>query len=109
MGESRSPLASSCGRTGLNHSVSRPGKRSLGVTEAFSVGTPVIGPNRSGFPEIVSRVDGQLVFSLEENDDFLRAFGFLEQNYEGLRKKAILTYQQYFSPECYLTSYAKLL
>jgi glycosyltransferase involved in cell wall biosynthesis len=86
-----------------------PETSSLVSMEAFSVGTPVIGSSRGGLPEIVSRLDGRLVFSWEEKNDLSRAFGVMKENYETLRKNASQTYQQYFSPDSYLTSYTELL
>jgi len=77
--------------------------------EALSVGTPIIGSNRGGLPEIVSRLDPRLVFSWEEDGGLVRAFNFLNSNYESLKEKAIQTYTVFFSPDVYLKSYAKLV
>jgi len=76
--------------------------------QAFSVGTPVVASDRGGLPEIVSKVDRGLLFSWEQEGELIRAVGFLLRNQENLRKKAQLAYQQYFSAQAYLTSYAQL-
>ncbi len=77
--------------------------------EALSVGTPVVGSNRGGLPEIVSKLDRRLIFSWEDSRDLVTVASFLQQNYDELRKRANKTYRQYFSPEVYLASYMKLL
>jgi glycosyltransferase involved in cell wall biosynthesis len=76
--------------------------------EALSVGTPVVGSNRGGLPEIVSKLDRGLVFSWEE-DGLLGSFVTLEANHEKFRKKASQVYQEYFSPESYLASYKQII
>lgn len=86
-----------------------PENAPLAALEAFAVGTPVIGSSRGGLSEIVSRLDGRLVFSWEENGDLSRAFEVLKEDYDGLRQRAAQIYEHYFSPEYYMTSYTKLL
>jgi len=77
--------------------------------EALSVGTPVLGSNRGGLPEIISKLDRRLVFSWEEKHDLMRAVSFLYENLQELKSKAKETYRSCFTPEVYLATYAGLL
>jgi glycosyltransferase involved in cell wall biosynthesis len=77
--------------------------------EALSVGTPVLGSNRGGLGEIISKLDRRLVFSWEEKHDFMRAVSFLYENLRELKSKAKETYRSCFTPEAYLATYAGLL
>ncbi len=81
----------------------------LNALEALSLGTPVIGSDRGGLPEIVCKLDRDLVFSWETDGDLKRAILHCLENSENLRKKARATYQKDFSPDSYLDTYMKLI
>lgn len=85
-----------------------PENAPLVALEALSVGTPVVGSNRGGLPEIVSKLDPQLVFSLE-SFDIRRAIRFASENSASLRERARETYRKHFTPELYLRAYEDLL
>ncbi|MGA3406640.1 MAG: glycosyltransferase [Candidatus Bathyarchaeia archaeon] len=81
----------------------------LVALEALSVGTPVVASNLGGLPEIVSRLDNQLVFSWEREGDLSRAIGHCVSNNEQLRQKARRVYLEHFTVESYVSSYLTLL
>jgi glycosyltransferase involved in cell wall biosynthesis len=81
----------------------------LSVLECLSVGTPVIGSNMGGIPEILEKVDSKLIFNA---DDFNMlkdiVIEFDKEKYQD-KKKIIRIYQENFSEEVYLKKYLSLL
>jgi len=86
-----------------------PENSPLVALEALSMSVPVVGSNRGGIPEIVSRLDNNLIFSWELERDLERAIDYSHENGGRLRKEAQSVHQEYFSAQAYLTSYDKLL
>ncbi|OIO63754.1 hypothetical protein AUJ69_00525 [Candidatus Woesearchaeota archaeon CG1_02_47_18] len=76
--------------------------------EALSLGTPVIGSDKGGIPEIVSKIDKQLIFKshdLEGLANILRSFKRKDYPRSKLRE----IHQEYFSPKNYLRGYEKII
>jgi glycosyltransferase involved in cell wall biosynthesis len=70
--------------------------------EALSVGTPVIGSNKGGLPEIINKVDTKLVFNqLNELKGLLQ--GFSRKGFSSKKIKSV--YEENFSPEVYVHKY----
>jgi glycosyltransferase involved in cell wall biosynthesis len=86
-----------------------PENAPLVALEALSVGTPVVGSNRGGLPETVSKLDARLLFSWEHEGDLRRALRFCIDNNQSLRRRSHDVYQDYFSTDAYLRSYEKIL
>jgi len=86
-----------------------PDNAPLVALEALSVGTPIIASDRGGLPEIVSKLDVNLIFSWEKKGDLARAICYAIENLKDLRKKAREVQQSIFSEQAYLTNYEKLL
>jgi glycosyltransferase involved in cell wall biosynthesis len=78
----------------------------LVALEALSVGTPVISSNRGGLPEIVSKIDKDLVY---DNPRELRRIlsGFDSTKYSTHAVRAM--YEQYYSPEAFMRKYFNLV
>ncbi len=78
------------------------------IMEAFSVGTPVIGSDTGGIPEMVKRIDEALVFpagNLENLAKILVAYD--KRKYSA--NKIISICQNYFSVEEYVKEYLAVL
>jgi len=72
------------------------------VLEALSVGTPAIGSNIGGLPEILNKVSPNLLFNnLSELKNILS--GFSKNDYSSSKLRNI--YEAYFSPEAYIAKY----
>ena len=73
------------------------------IIESYSLGTPVIGANIGGIPEIIE--DGKTGFLFEAGDSrglesvILKTNALQEQEYASLRSNAYHFYEQKFSPE----------
>jgi len=78
----------------------------LVALEALSVGTPVLGTNLGGLPEIIMKIDKQLVFgSLTELEDILLQFDAIRYTRRDLRG----IYEKYYAPAVYMQEYEKLV
>jgi glycosyltransferase involved in cell wall biosynthesis len=86
-----------------------PENAPLVALEALSVGTPVVGSNRGGLPEIISKLDAALVFAWDREADLRRAVHYCIDNNEDLRRQAQDVYRNYFSTDAYLRSYDEIL
>jgi glycosyltransferase involved in cell wall biosynthesis len=86
-----------------------PENAPLVALEALSVGTPIVGSNLGGLPEIVSKLHPGLVFSWGSDDDLVRAIGFCLENSNKLSERAREVYLEGFSAEAYLDLYSRLL
>jgi glycosyltransferase involved in cell wall biosynthesis len=86
-----------------------PENAPLAALEALSLGTPIVGSNAGGLPEIISTLSTALIFSWEREDDLSRAVAFSLQNRENLETRARQVYREKFSPESYLRSYSRLV
>jgi len=62
-----------------------PENAPLASLEALSMGTRVVGSDQGGLPEIVTKVDSELVFSAGSKRDLARAIGYCRRNNDGLR------------------------
>lgn len=73
------------------------------IVEAYSMGTPVIGAQIGGIPEIV--VEGETGFRFESGNSkdlkktISKAIALETREYEAMRKAAYRFYQENFSPE----------
>ena len=86
-----------------------PENAPLVALDALSVGTPVVSSDRGGVPEIVEKLDRDLVFSWERRGDVQRAVRHSIKNQEYLRSRSLQVYREFFSAEVFLRSYMKLL
>ncbi|MGD0645043.1 MAG: glycosyltransferase [Candidatus Bathyarchaeia archaeon] len=72
------------------------------VLEALSVGTPAVGSNIGGLPEILNKVSTNLLFNnLCELKNILS--GFSKYDYSSSKIRNI--YERYFSPKAYIAKY----
>jgi glycosyltransferase involved in cell wall biosynthesis len=85
-----------------------PENAPLVALEALSLGTPVVGSNRGGLPEITSKVDEKLTFSWELRGDIGRSIRYALEE-KRLKDKARNVYRESYSPEAFITSYMELL
>jgi len=83
-----------------------PENAPLVALEALSVGTPVISSNKGGLPEIISKVNANLIF-----EDFSKLkeilLNFSKENFSQSEIKRI--YEQNFSPQAYVKRYIEAL
>jgi glycosyltransferase involved in cell wall biosynthesis len=78
----------------------------LTALEALSVGTPVISSNKGGLPEIVGKIDKDLIYS--SSDDLKHILLSFDKNkYPSHGVKAV--YEKYYSPQVYLIKYFELI
>lgn len=82
-----------------------PENAPLVALESISVGTPMIGADIGGVPEIVDAIDHRLLFSWKRTMDFERALDFAYENRKQLGFRALHAYADQFSPEKYLQRY----
>lgn len=83
-----------------------PENAPLVTLEALSVGTPVLGSDRGGLPEILGKVDKNLIF--QSTDDLAKKIiSFQPASYEKKRVKEI--FNRNFSPQAYLEKYTDLV
>ena len=76
------------------------------VLEALAVGTPVIASRRGGLPEILTKVDNNLLFdNLSEFKNLLS--GFSRDEYSSNKIRCV--YERYFSPEAYIGKYTEAI
>jgi glycosyltransferase involved in cell wall biosynthesis len=74
--------------------------------EAISLGTPVISSDKGGLPEIVEKIDPNLIY--HSTDEFKQILlNFSKSKYS--KNNIKLTFEQHFSPEVYLKRYFELL
>jgi glycosyltransferase involved in cell wall biosynthesis len=73
--------------------------------EALSFGTPIIGSDKGGLPEIIKKIDSNLIFQSGAGlKDILTK---LDKN--NLSLPALKTYEKYYSPEAYIKLYLKMV
>lgn len=78
----------------------------LVALESFSVGTPVIATDNGGLPEIVAKVDRELICeNLDELERVLRQFDKHKYSPHAIRT----VYDELYSPKAYLSKYLQLL
>lgn len=73
--------------------------------EALSVGTPIVASDKGGLPEIVEKIDKDLIYN---STDELRQIllNFNRMKYSSYTVKAI--YRKHYSPESYIEKYVEL-
>ncbi len=85
-----------------------PENSPLALLESLSFGTPVIGSNLGGIPEIVSKVDKNLIFEPKNPRSLHEVIlNFDQRKYMPTKIKDI--YRKNYSPEVYLEKYLRLL
>lgn len=85
-----------------------PENAPLVALESLSVGTPVIGSDRGGIPEIVEKVDANLIFRASDMGDFKRILtDYNKEKYPTKRVKKV--FKRNYSAEGYFNKYYKLL
>lgn len=83
-----------------------PENNPLIVLEAMSVGTRVVASNRGGLPEIIEKIDRNLVYnSKEELLKVLKQCEIIVNNPE----KIITIYKKNYTPESFIDKYYKLI
>ncbi|MBD3203971.1 glycosyltransferase [Candidatus Woesearchaeota archaeon] len=81
---------------------------SVSALEAISTGTPVIGAEIGGIPEIVSKVDKDLLFDHRNFNELKHILlDFKKKKYKSEKIKSI--FKKYFSEKYYLNEYNDLL
>jgi len=80
----------------------------LTIIESYSLGSPAIGTNLGGVPELIEKVDKNLIFDYR---DFLSLKGIIENFYKKTytEKKIKDIYEKSFSSEGYLKKYGELI
>lgn len=85
-----------------------PENNPLTILEAMSVGTPSIGSNIGGIPEIISKIDSKLIFNCNDiNELKKKILNFEKDKYSP--EEIIKIYNEYYAPEVYIDSYLKLI
>jgi len=78
----------------------------LVALEALSVGTPVIASNQGGLPEIVGKIDKDLLFG--SFDQLNRTMGWFKRDkYSSNAIRGI--YEKYYSPQSYVKAYGNVI
>lgn len=83
-----------------------PENAPLVTLEALSVGTPVIASNTGGLPEIVGKIDKNLIFR-----DFLE-LGYILENFQKndvSPSKIKEVYEKFFSPRAFISKYINIV
>jgi len=81
----------------------------LVALEAMSMGTPPIGSDLGGLPEIVEPVNPRLIFSWNESKGLERSLRFALSCQRDLRESARNAFNSLFCPERYVSSYVDLI
>jgi glycosyltransferase involved in cell wall biosynthesis len=80
----------------------------LVALEALSVGTPVIGSDQGGIPEIVEKVDKRLIFRAGDLEDIKRVLvEYDRRKYSVEKVKAV--YEKWYSVDGYISGYFDIL
>ena len=78
------------------------------ILESFSVGTPAMGSNCGGIPEIIEKVDKRLVLKYNDVADIKEKIqNFNSSLYE--RRKIVDVFSKYYSTENYLKKYMNII
>jgi glycosyltransferase involved in cell wall biosynthesis len=86
-----------------------PENAPLIALEALSMGTPVVGSDIGGLPEIVDKVDSRLTFSWCDPDGLRRALDYAIEHKSTLTEIAKDVFNHFYTPEKYLDRYVTLL
>jgi len=90
-----------------------PENAPLSILESLSVGTPAIGSDVGGIPEIISKVDKNLIFDNLDKESLKKAiFRVKEKQYDKNDKnkeRIISIFKRYFSEEAYIKKYEKII
>lgn len=85
-----------------------PENNPLTILEALSVGTPSIGSDIGGIPEIISKVDSNLIFNCNDIEELKKNISnFDRSKYDAEELKKV--YNQHYAPEAYIDNYLKLV
>lgn len=78
------------------------------IMEALSVGTPVIGSDRGGIPEIISKLDKGLIFHSEDAESLGKILmNYKKEDYPPQKVKGVC--EKWFSAESYISRYLDVL
>lgn len=78
------------------------------IMEALSVGTPTIGSDRGGIPEIISKIDKGLIYHSEDLEDLGKILtSYKKENYPPQMVKEVC--KKWFSVENYISMYLDVL
>jgi glycosyltransferase involved in cell wall biosynthesis len=80
----------------------------LVTLESLSVGTPIIGSNRGGIPEILAKVDDKLIFDAEDFNSLAKLLKEYDKTHYP-EKKVLKIYEKEFSIGVYLEKYLKAI
>lgn len=85
-----------------------PENSPLSIIEALSVGTPTIGSDIGGIPEILEKVDESLIFKPNDIQELKeKILSFDKKKYS--REKVEGAYKKFFSEKIYVEKYLRLL
>lgn len=83
-----------------------PENAPLVALEALSVGTPVISSNQGGLPEIIEKVDPNLIFNdWTELKDILLHFSKKDLSPQKIKN----VFEKNFSPKAYTENYLRII
>lgn len=74
--------------------------------EALSLGTPTIASNKGGLPEIVEKIDADLIYN-SAGELYQTLLNFNKNNYSSSMIRQV--YDKYYSAKAYLETYFKLI
>lgn len=78
------------------------------VLEAMATGTPTIGSDQGGLPELITKIDDNLIFKSDDIEELAgKLINFDTRRYSAKKLQDI--YKKYYSIEAYLQEYEKLL